>query len=526
MERYTASTGSFRTYSKPTIARYRNTFGNKSKYVKELGKGMQAIVDLHKLHSGMEVAVKNYHSFDGTVSAEALREVNALQRLKDCSNIIQLYDITTEVLSDEIILRLMLKYIPYDLSYYIQNTPLLNRLNNLDSVMNQLLGALNNLYYRGIVHCDIKPENVLVQIISKDNIQVYLADFGLSLQLPCEISYRNIYKNIQGTPLFYAPEVLVDNHYYTEKIDVWSLGLTLLEYIIGDTITMPKIERKDQIIYAILKKLKNPLPLTINSVQMVKDGLVHDSIDVDKIIQKKIAKYATHIVTKSAATKNLPTEDLNVIIKDKTVQYLRLLSTDNIDKITNMLQINPVDRFDITSITNKVCPIVVEELERGPLHAGNTLKRFYTLVYKIIYASQQLNLKIDTTYRAIDFFTRYCTKYTIQTIINQDTTIYSITPAACLVLMIKLFEENDPNYSIIATLFGGFTITELKYEELLVMKNANYIFTFCDNDEMIGVLKQNATIHGVLYDTYKKMEEENLYPGEMFTFEIIEYMKK
>lgn len=525
MERYTASTGSFRTYSKPVIARYRNTFGNKSKYVKELGEGSQAIVDLHKLQSGMEVAVKNYHSFDGTISAEALREVNALQRLKDCSNIIQLYDITTEVLSDEIILRLMLKYIPYDLSYYIEHTPLLNRLSNLDSVMDQLLGALNNLYYRGIVHCDIKPENVLVQIIAKNDIKVYLADFGLSLQLPCEIGYRNIYKNIQGTPLFYAPEVLVDNHYYTEKIDVWSLGLTLLEYIIDDTITVPKIQRKDQIIYAILEKLTKPLPVTKDSVQIVKDGLVHDSIDVNKIIQEKIVSYATNMVKKSVVNKNVPVEDLNVMIKEKTVQYLKLLSTDTIDKITEMLQINPVDRYDITAVAYKVCPIVVEELEKGPLNDGNTLKRFYTLVYKIIYASQQLNLKIDTTYRTIDFFTRYCTKYPIQTTINQDT-IYSITPAACLVLMIKLFEENDPNYSIIATLFGGFTITELKYEELLVMKNANYIFTFCDNDEMIGVLKQNGIISGVLYDTYKTMEEENLYPGEMFTFEIIEYMKK
>jgi serine/threonine protein kinase len=505
MERYYASTESFHTRELP-MERYRNTFDNKTKFIKKIGEGSQATVDLHKLHTGPEVAVKNYHSINGTIPAEALREVNSLQRLKDCKNIIQLFSITTEVLSDEIILRLMLNYMKYDLSYYIENTPLVNRLNNLNSVMNQLLGALNNLYYRGILHCDIKPENILVTIVNKD-VQVYLADFGLSIQLPCEVGYRNIYKNIQGTPLFKAPELLVENHYYTEKIDIWSLGLTLLEYIVDDSVTMPKIQRPDHIIYAILEKLTNPLPR--ESVQQVKDGQIHDSIDVDKLITEKITKDIHDKMKKEKVD--------DVMITEKVTQYKKIISPDTIKKITSMLQINPVDRYDITTVTAKVCPIIVEELARGPIKEGNTLDEFYVLVYKMIYVSQRrLNLQIDTIYRAIDFFSRYCTKYKIQ----------AITSAACLVLMSKLFEENDVKYNTITSLYDGFTTTELKYEELLVMKNANYIFTFCDNDEIIDTLKRNAIGHDTLFNTYKVMKEEQVYPGEMFTFEIIEYMKK
>jgi serine/threonine protein kinase len=465
----------------PQIERYRDTFNNKSKFINEIGAGSQASVDLHKLHSGLEVAVKNYGSIDGTIAADALKEVNALQHLVGCSNIIQLLDVTTEVLSDQIILRLMLKYMNYDLSYFIENVSLDNRLKHLDSIMEQLLNVLNNLYYRGIIHCDIKPENILVDVV--DNVvNMYLADFGLSVQLPCELEYRHIYKNINGTPLFKAPELLLKNHYYTEKIDVWALGLTLLEYIIDTPITMPKIQKENQIIYAIMEQLTTPLLPTKQNMQLIKDGKVHDSIDVKKIVAK--------------VTDNI--------------------STNTIDIITAMLQVNPVDRFNITGVKAKLCPIVVEGLEKGPLDNQNDLTEYYKLIYKINYISQQLSLTITTCYLALDLFSRYAAHFKI----------LPITSAACLVLMIKLFDVVTPNYNTIAMYYNSFTTTELKYEELLVMKNLNYIFTFCDNDEMIDVFKKNTNITNErLHNTYKLMETEGLFPGEMFTFEIIDYLK-
>lgn len=483
MERYYASTESFKSPVKPSLERYRYTFNNKSKFINEIGAGSQASVDLHKLHSGLEVAVKNYGSINGTIAADALKEVNALQHLVGCNNIIQLLDVTTQILSDEIILRLMLRYMKYDLSYYIENVSLANRLKHLDAVMEQLLNVLNNLYYRGIIHCDIKPENILVEIV--DNVvNVYLADFGLSVQLPCELEYRHIYKNINGTPLFKAPELLLQNHYYTEKIDVWSLGLTLLEYITDTVVTMPKIQKENQIIYAIMEQLKTPLLPTKQNIQLLKDNKIHDSIDVEKIINEKVPNHN--------------------------------ISIETIKKITAMLQINPVDRFDITTIVTKLCPIVMEGLGKGPLNNQNDLAEYYKLIYKINYISQQLSLTITTCYLALDLFSRYASHFKIM----------PITSAACLVLMIKFFEVADVNYDNIA-MFYDFVSTDLIYEELVVMKNLNYIFTFCDNDEIIDVFKKNTNVtNELLHNTYKLMETEGLFPGEMFTFEIIDYLKK
>lgn len=468
------------------MERYRLIFDNKSKFIRKIGQGSQATVDYHQLYEkGKGVAVKNYTAIDGTIASEGLKELNSLQRLIGCANIIQLLDVNIVVQHDNIILRLMLPYIKYDLNYYIENTPVSERLNHFDTVMNQLLNVLNNLYYRGIIHCDIKPENILIEV--NDDVNVYLADFGLSIQLPCEFSYRHIYKNIEGSPLYKAPELLIQNHYYNEKIDVWSLGLTLLEYIINETITIPTISRADQIIYQIFKHLHRPLTNSKENVKKVIDGTLHDSIDVEKLINEYIPN-------------------------DK-----HLLSNNIINTLTSMLQINHADRFSIINVNAKVCPIVIQNLAKGELSSNNILNEYYEMIYKIIYIAERLDLHITTCYCAIDLFSRYGSNFKLLPIIA----------AGCIILMIKLYEIKYIDYDRICNYYNDiFTENELKYAELLIMKNANYVFTFCDNDDIIGTLKQNDVSYNVLYDTYKLMENDNVYPGEMFTFEIIEYMKK
>ncbi|KAL4704792.1 hypothetical protein ACJJTC_000090 [Scirpophaga incertulas] len=83
----------------------------------------------------------------------------------------------------------------------------------------QILVALKHLHSRNIVHCDLKPENVLLS--SHDTFpQVKLCDFGFA-RIIGERSFR---RSVVGTPAYLAPEVL-RNKGYNRSLDMWSVGV-------------------------------------------------------------------------------------------------------------------------------------------------------------------------------------------------------------------------------------------------------------------------------------------------------------
>ncbi|TKY58138.1 G-type lectin S-receptor serine/threonine-protein kinase SD2-5 [Spatholobus suberectus] len=77
-----------------------------------------------------------------------------------------------------------------------------------------------------IIHCDIKPENVLLD----DNFLVKVSDFGLAKLMTREQSH--VFTTLRGTRGYLAPE-WITNCAISEKSDVYSYGMVLLEIIGG-----------------------------------------------------------------------------------------------------------------------------------------------------------------------------------------------------------------------------------------------------------------------------------------------------
>ncbi|XP_067877522.1 serine/threonine-protein kinase D3-like [Heterodontus francisci] len=100
----------------------------------------------------------------------------------------------------------------------------------------QILEALRHLHFKNIVHCDLKPENVL--LASADPFpQVKLCDFGFA-RIIGEKSFR---RSVVGTPAYLAPEVLRSKG-YNRSLDMWSVGVIVYVSLSG---TFPFNEDED-----------------------------------------------------------------------------------------------------------------------------------------------------------------------------------------------------------------------------------------------------------------------------------------
>lgn len=77
-----------------------------------------------------------------------------------------------------------------------------------------------------IIHCDIKPQNVLLD----DNFMAKVSDFGLAKLMSREQSH--VFTTMRGTRGYLAPE-WITNYAISEKSDVFSYGMLLLEIIGG-----------------------------------------------------------------------------------------------------------------------------------------------------------------------------------------------------------------------------------------------------------------------------------------------------
>merc|ERR1712129_559096 len=98
-------------------------------------------------------------------------------------------------------------------------------------VIFQALSAIAYCHGKGVIHKDLKPENVMLSRLDWNHLEdthTVVVDFGLAEMFS---SSTDRSKEIAGTPPFMAPEVWAGN--FSKKCDIWSSGVILFFMLSG-----------------------------------------------------------------------------------------------------------------------------------------------------------------------------------------------------------------------------------------------------------------------------------------------------
>lgn len=268
-------------------------------------------------------------------------EINILQDLKECDNIIQLY--TYYNINNNI--YLILKYCPSDLNKYIKQHIYLQE-DKAQNYFIQIVNALKVLYNKNLYHRDLKPSNILI-----DNDIIYLCDFNLSTYITDFTDDNNL--SIVGSPLYMALEVF--NNKYDKKSDLWSLGLILFEMVSG---------------YNFLKS-KNMNELVKNINNLIIPNMYHISNSCYKLITLLIEKNIDIRISweelfiyewiNSIYKLDNKLDNKDIIINEDIIQNKDIINSYNIiddyyinsDESTNKASLKSSNDFLILSLDNK-----------------------------------------------------------------------------------------------------------------------------------------------------------------------------
>lgn len=200
----------------PTVGQYRA--------VQVIGEGTYGIVFKAVDHKSQNrtrfVALKQIrlNEEDEGVPSTAIREVTLLKEITH-PNVVKLLHVDNL----DAKLFLVFEYLEQDLKKYIDDIapkrldPIL-----VKSYMYQLLSGTAFCHARRVLHRDLKPQNLLIDMKG----QLKLADFGLSRAF--NVPLRQYTKEVV-TLWYRAPEILIGSEHYSTPVDVWSIACIFAE---------------------------------------------------------------------------------------------------------------------------------------------------------------------------------------------------------------------------------------------------------------------------------------------------------
>ena len=153
------------------------------------------------------------------------REVEVLSRLSN-PHIVKIYDV---VVVEKNVYALLLDHIRgHSLASILERAAGLNVVKALN-IARQIAQGLYEAHQIGIVHCDIKPDNIMIEMLPIRGTFVHILDFGVAEILGFQPRQNAYY----GTPYYSAPEQFQNPDAIDHRTDIYALGAVLFHMIQG-----------------------------------------------------------------------------------------------------------------------------------------------------------------------------------------------------------------------------------------------------------------------------------------------------
>ncbi|KAF4358577.1 hypothetical protein F8388_014348 [Cannabis sativa] len=167
---------------------------------------------------------------------ELENEKKFIEYFDDCPYIIKCFghDTTLNIIDggEEVFYNVFLEYaVGGTLFDFILNSPLYNESKQVKQFLQQILKGVDYIHEKGFVHCDLKPENVLlVKEIREENFffMAKIFDFGLAKMVDDSTT------RVRGTKAYLAPECRGENRIQGQFSDIWAIGVMVLFMLTKD----------------------------------------------------------------------------------------------------------------------------------------------------------------------------------------------------------------------------------------------------------------------------------------------------
>jgi serine/threonine-protein kinase len=310
--------------------------------------GMGAVFCATRLNLGDQVAIKILHPElmqDAQAAERFYREAQMAARVRH-PNAISIHDVG--VTRDSLQFIVMEMFDGQSLCQIIrQQSPL--ALKFISTVLSQVCAALDEAHKQGIVHRDIKPDNVLV-LQTATEVRVKVLDFGIAKLRDHSSSSLTQTGSVMGTPHYMSPEQCMGDE-LDSRADIYSVGVMLYEMLCG----------------AVPFDAPNPNAIAIQHVQKPPNSLIGNNNvtpKIQEVVFRSLAKNPNERQQTAGAlayelamsvsntlgtnTPHTPPTLVSVPLQEQSA-YASPRSTPVVGADTNANQPTQVNRIDIAS---------------------------------------------------------------------------------------------------------------------------------------------------------------------------------
>ncbi len=357
----------------------------------ELGQGGMGVVHLATQTTlGRHVAVKTLKSgfFDAADTVRMLREAWVTGTLEHPS-IVPIYDVSVDAAGSPVIMMKRIEGSPWSDLMSDQAT-LRNRFGVTDPtewnlrILTTVCNAVHFAHSRGILHRDLKPDNVMVGSFG----EVYVLDWGIAVSLLDDGSGRlplacDAYE-IAGTPGYFAPEMLLgDPSALSARTDVYLLGAIFYQIFAG---TPPHTGENLHAIVtsALLSSVRFPIHFPAEAQRICRKALGRNPQDryetaeefriaVESYLQHRGSRKLAHDAKRSL-TRLLETLANEPKGEDRSLAIFNLLGECRFG-YRSALSAWPENETARHGLDQALLAVIEHELDEGNAHAAEILLR-------------------------------------------------------------------------------------------------------------------------------------------------------